>query len=476
MLVSQAFIYFAANVVSAAFGLLNVVVLTRLFSPGEYGIYVLGMAFAIVMNTCLTGWLRLPILREQARGDGTDVRGLVMAGLALSVLALPVAFPVALACGLGTMAGVAAIALALAMGTFEIGLDVLRAQMRALTHSGATIARAALVSACGILTGLIAGRGVLLLGSAALDYGAAIAAFGRPTWRGAWPSFDRGRLAALFKGGVPVTLSMVLLAASGVIDRFIVAHLAGAAEAGRYGASVDLAYQALLMPAISLASAFVPSAVQTLALKGKEATALYLQDGLEFLFAVTLPCCLGFAIVAHHVAALVLGAEFRGIAAEVMPVVAISVVFQVLTQQYVHISFLLSNRNSFYLWNTGSVIAFNVVLAYVLIGHWGVVGAAWSRLGATAFGLAGALVLTRWAFPVPLPFARLSRALAAGLVMAAVVGSLDWMIDLGAAASLGVLVPAGVVSYALACWVQDVARLRTGVLAAVRFASRHRAP
>ena len=86
-----------------------------------------------------------------------------------------------------------------------------------------------------------------------------------------------------------------------------------------------------------------------------------------------------------------------------MPIVAIAVIFQILTQQYLHASFLLSGRNSFYLINTASIIAANVVLSYVLISGYGTVGAAWARLGADIFGFACALLLSRRAFPIPIP-------------------------------------------------------------------------
>src|ERR1700730_12233392 len=109
-LFSQAAIYFSANMFSAILGLLNVPVFTRLFDPHDYGVYVLGMAFAIVLNTSLTSWLHLPILRENARGDGTDVRGIVVVGLVLSGVAAPLAYPVAKLAGLTKEAAVAATA------------------------------------------------------------------------------------------------------------------------------------------------------------------------------------------------------------------------------------------------------------------------------------------------------------------------------------------------------------------------------
>jgi O-antigen/teichoic acid export membrane protein len=468
MLVSQAATYFFANVFSAVLGLLNVVVFTRLFDPRDYGIYVLGMAFAIVLNTCLTSWLRLPILRENARGDGSDVRGTVFVGLVLSCVAAPLAYPVALLIGLTREAAAAATAVAVMMGAFEVGLEILRAQLRSLTFAAATVVRAIAVSVFGISIGLFASHGTLLLCSTASAFGVSMLVFLWPVWRGTSISVERGRLVAFLLGGIPLTISSVLLAMSGIIDRFIVAHIAGVAQAGRYVASVDLANQALLMPAMSLASAFVPLAVQTLARKGVDAVSRQLADGVEMLFAIMLPACVGFAIVSHHVGDLALGPEFRGIAAQIMPIVSFALLFQILTQQYLHVSFLISNRNSFYLWNTGSVIVFNVAVSYLLISAFGVVGGAWGRLATSIFGFLGALLLTRWAFPIPLPLARFARIVVAGLVTAVVVRALDSLLAVSPPVALAILIPTGVVTYAAMCWSLNVLGIRDHALPALR--------
>ena len=100
-------------------------------------------------------------------------------------------------------------------------------------------------------------------------------------------------------------------------------------------------------------------------------------------------------------------------------------IFQILTQQYLHASFLLSGRNSFYLINTASIIVVNVVLSYVLVSDYGTVGAAWARLGADLFGFVCALILSRWAFPIPFPLGRLALIIIAALVMALLVAALD---------------------------------------------------
>jgi O-antigen/teichoic acid export membrane protein len=157
---------------------------------------------------------------------------------------------------------------------------------------------------------------------------------------------------------------------------------------------------------------------------------------------------------------VVLGADFREVAAQAMPIVAIAVIFQVLTQQYLHASFLLSGRNSFYLINTASIIAANVILSYVLIRSHGTVGAAWARLGADASGFVCALVLSRFAFPVPLPLGRLALTMIAALAMALAVRTIDANLHVSDLAACVVLVGAGLASYAAMCWLLDISRTR----------------
>ena len=143
----------------------------------------------------------------------------------------------------------------------------------------------------------------------------------------------------------------------------MIANLVGAADAGRYIAGLDLVRQTLMIPAMSAAAAFFPLAVQIHAKQGPDAVRSHLSECVELLLSITLPACLGFAVISPHVANVVLGVDFREVAAQTMPIVAVAVIFQILTQQYLHASFLLSGRNSFYLINTASIIAANVILS-----------------------------------------------------------------------------------------------------------------
>jgi O-antigen/teichoic acid export membrane protein len=264
-----------------------------------------------------------------------------------------------------------------------------------------------------------------------------------------------------------LTLSLTLLAISSVTDRFMIANLVGPADAGKYVAALDLVRQTLMLPAMSTAAAFFPLAIQIHARQGDAAVRAHFAECAELLFGITLPAALGFAMISWHVANVVLGADFRQIAGEAMPIIAVAVVFQIMTQQYLHASFLLSGRNGFYLLNTVAIIVANVLLSYVLVRGDGAVGAAWARLGADAIGFICALALTRLAFPVPLPAGRLGLIMIAGLVMALVVGSLDRELHVSHLTACIVLAGTGVATYAALGWLFDLAharrRLRSGL-------------
>jgi O-antigen/teichoic acid export membrane protein len=460
MLIGQATINLSANILSALLGLLSVFIFTRLFSPHDYGIYLLGVGFASVISTFLAGWFRNLILSGHARDDGTDVRGLVISGYFICCLAAPAAYGLGRLVGLDAIATAAAVGLAVAIGLFELTQDLVRARLLAITAMRATLVRAAASLCLGAAIAFLSPTGFLLLVSSALAYLLAVLVQSRAAWRGTTIKFDSSALLAAAKQGLPLTLSLTLLAVSSVTDRFMIANLVGAADAGKYIAGLDLVRQTLMMPAISAAAAFFPLAVHIHANQGAAAVRSHLGECVELLLSITLPACLGFAVIASHVANVVLGVDFRDLAAATMPIVAIAVIFQILTQQYLHASFLLSGRNSFYLINTASIIAANVILSYVLISKYGTVGAAWARLGADVFGFACALVLSRRAFLIPIPLGRLGLTAIAGLTMALIVAALDRSLHLSDLTACLVLAFAGLASYVAMCWLLDISRIR----------------
>src|SRR5664279_4713822 len=168
MLIGQASINLTANILSALLGLLCVFIFTRLFSPHDYGVYLLGVGFAAVISVFLVGWFRNLILSGHARNDGTDVRGPVISGFFVCCLTAPIAYGLGRLVGLDNMTAMAAVVLAVAIGLFELTQDLVRARLMALSVMKATLVRAITVLGLGVAVALFSPTGFVLLLSSAL--------------------------------------------------------------------------------------------------------------------------------------------------------------------------------------------------------------------------------------------------------------------------------------------------------------------
>ena len=460
MLIKQTAIYFAANLFSALFGFVNVMAFTRIFPVEAYADYLLGLGFATFFAIVLGTGIKLSILRNQSRCDGTDVRPVTLAGLLTCVFLLPLGYVAARIVNLEPAVALSSVGLSFALVVFESSQEILRAQQRSATFLRGTVVRAILLSTFGIAGVTVSRSGAGLLVASSAAFLIAALTLWRRSWGGARPRFDGKQLREIVYAGAPLTLSLSLLALAAMADRFLIANLNGMVAAGQFGASLDLVRQCLIIPAISVASAFVPMTVQIMASGGPSAARAHLEKCLELLLAIVLPCCVGFALVSPEVAALVLGPDFRQTAREAMPVLSFAVVFQILSQQYLHISFLLSNRNGLWLISTALGLVLSLGASLLLIPHFGVMGAVWGRLAAEALGFLFTYWLTGIAFPMPLPSKRIICVVAGAAWMAGVVHMLaGGRQELGPAALL-VLIPAGTATYGAAAWLFNLAGLR----------------
>jgi O-antigen/teichoic acid export membrane protein len=460
MRAKQTLCYLLAYALSAVFGLANVVIFTRLFAVEAFGDFNLGFSCATFFAVFLASAIKLALLRIQARGDSSDVRPVALGAMVLCGTAAPIGFGAALLIGLPVAVALAAVTLTLVLVAYDCSLELLRAEQKPKLFVAATFCRALLVTLFGLFAGLFQGGGASLLATSVVAYSLVVVLFWRRAWGVSEPDFARPALIDIVRTGAPLTLSLSLLSISSLSDRFLLAHLAGIGAAGQFGAALDIVRQGLPILAVSLSSAFTPLAVRMLAGEGAQRTRDACADYLEWLLAVTLPATIGLALVAPQVADLLLGPDFRQLAREAIPVFAAAVLFQVLTQQYFHMSFLLSNKTIYYLFNTGAVIVWSLAITTVLILRFGVAGAVWGRLATELFGFASAFWLSRSAFALPFPFVRLARVALASAPLALAVYALESLYSGAGPKLLLLAIPAGVAVYALSAWALDIARAR----------------
>lgn len=457
--------YMIASAFSALIGLLSAVIFTRALTPGEYGVYIVGVSTAGIIAAVLFTWVRISILRFQSEGESVDIRTTALAAYLISVCAAPLAIlAAAFFSHVSLERTIGAVVFAAGLGLFELGQELLKARIQTLWFMAASIVRSILAFGFCLLAASFGGGGLGQLAMAALAYFATAAIVGRVVWRRPIASPDLALLKTFLRFGVPVTISGFVYAIHAGLDRLFVAYLLGDSAAGLYGASADLVRQIILIPATSVAAAAVPLAVRALAKGGSAAARTQLESGGELLFAILLPAVVGLSLTSPYVAAVVLGPSFRQTAESVMPILAFAWLFQSISQSYVHISFHLAKKPQLGIAQSVGTLLANAALLPILVTRLGLPGAAFSLVLAEAFGVVLGFALTRRAHPLPLMVGPLLRiGLATGLMALSIVG-LQSQLSGRSVGSLVALIGAGVATYGVLACALDVAGLRSRTL------------
>jgi O-antigen/teichoic acid export membrane protein len=468
-MLKQASIYLIAHGSSALLGLLSVVLFTRLLSPAEYGIYIVGMGVAGIVSALLFTWVRLSILRFESEGGSVDIRRTALHAYRLSLLAAPLAVILTVyATGQSFARALFPTFLAVALGLFEFNQEILRARQNSRAYLKAAILRAA--ATIGLSLALIsAGLGGIgmMLGLAGA-YALTALLFAPRVWERPVRPFDGEAFRQMVRFGVPMALSGAVFALSAALDRLIVSGYLGEAAAGVYGASADLVRQIIIFPAVAIASAVFPIAIRSFAESGREAVDAHLVKSLELLLSVVTPAVVGLAIVAPNVASLILGPEFHETAARLIPILVFAQLFQTISTQFVHVSFHLAKKPQLMAVQGAGNLAVNVVAMVVLVPRFHLVGAAWALVLAEGAGLVFGYLLGLRAHPLPL--APLPVLKVAGAVAAMVLATtyVEWHAPTRPIWNLTLTVATGIIVFAAVGFAVNLADVRSSLVGKAR--------
>ncbi len=236
-------------------------------------------------------------------------------------------------------------------------------------------------------------------------------------------NFDKTLLIRLFQYGAPLTITYVLIMVIDASDRYFLAAFRGAAAVGEYAPVYDFSQQSLgmLMGVIYLASN--PLVLRALQVDGEEAARFRVIDTGKLLIAIALPVTVGFVIESHNISRLLLGSGVTSESAKVLAIVATAVFVGGIRAYYFDFSFQLKAKLSGQVWVFAWAALVNTLFNFLLIPHYGLVGAAISTLFAFTVSLLLSWYFGRQLFRLPLWNADLSKIVLATMVMA---GYLCW--------------------------------------------------
>jgi len=461
-MIRQVSSYMTANVVSAMFGFASVVLFTRVLSPHEYGIYIIGFSISAMISTVLFGWVKASVVRITAEEGALDLR----LTTAYASLALMVLIPVFMEGARFFLPDASeyllpAIVLGFAIGSFEFYLEIFRARQQTSFYMWSTIARAALALAiaCVLVIALdLGGRGLLL--SVALSYILTMLLYARPLWQRPLHPFDMSILKEMLHFGLPMTISGAVFMLAATLDRLVVGAYLGEHAAGVYGASADLVRQVILFPGVAIGSAVVPIAIRLMTQGNPEALDRHMTDSMELLLAVLAPATAGMAIIAAKLANLILGPEFHEAASMLIPIIVFAWLLRSVSYQFVHVSFQLNKKPVLMGIQGVTILASNVACMALLIPRYQVIGAAWAMLISEAAGVVVGYMLSRQAYRLPFDIRGIARVAAATAIMALPTYLIDRHFADDGLVNLVLPVVAGMVLYTLAAFALNVAGIR----------------
>ena len=466
MLIRHTAYYALARIVPGLLNFLAIAAYTRMLSPGDYGVYAVTIAWIGLANVLCFQWLRLALLRFfQANKDNPDgFLGVIFFAFILVVLVTGGAGLVFYATWADPVVEkliLLAVPLTWIQAWFDLNLELARSRLEPVRYGLMSTVKAVVFLSLGIALIFLGFRFYApLLGLFAGMLAASIG-FGRQNWRSipfAIPS--KQQIWPLLAYGMPLMATFALAFVVSNSDRLILAWLLGEAAAGTYSAGYDIAFQVITLLMVTVNLAGYPLAVKKMEDLGHEAARQQLAENGTLLLLVAVPVLCVFLALAPQVVTVLLGERFREGAVSLVPWVALAAFFAGIRAYHFDLAFQLSRKTMYQVGVTGVAALTNVVLNYLCIPLFGIVGAAYATLVAYLVALVLSLLWGRKLFSISLLTPDTVKICLSGGLMVASLWPLRGEFGL---ISLAFQVVAGGLVYAVSIFVTNVLDIRKRV-------------
>lgn len=430
MIGKSALAYVPVNLANILTSFGTIVVLTRLFTGAEFGLYALAMITLQFVHMGFLTWTEASMARFQARAEKNDdvnshLRTIFTAAFITSAIGFCVIMAVLFLLPLSQMVKTV---LMFAVGStclqvfFNLGMEAHKASHRIRRYSTIYTSQSLLSFSLGIFLilatplrveapfiGIVVATFLCLLID--LPYMLKQMKGGR---------YQPEKLKTYFKYGAPICFSLLLTYTLNSADMYLIAGFMGTESAGQYNAGYNLANRSLEIVFVWLAMAVTPIAVTAMEKTGIEESRNVLKNYGAALLWITLPAATGIALVAPY-AGFILGESVREEAVKIMPLIAFAGVFNGLITYYAQRAFMLSGRTGMFVWCMIVPVIINIALNFVWIPKFGLMGAVYATLLSYILGFLISVWVGRKYYPLPLPVKASLQIILSCAVMAAFV-------------------------------------------------------
>src|SRR5689334_13875714 len=237
MLVRHSLIYVLTNLIAGAFGLITAMILTRLLSPADYGVYGLGMALIMFTSNMFFDWHGMSFVRfSESRENRAETMStfliLFVALLAATTVVFGVIYEANLAPAYNPVMLVGLIG-AWTAAWFQFTTRVQIADLRPARAFWMNLTRASVTLGASVLLAYSTGNAIYVLFSAAVGQLAGASLFGLRGFSLSRLGFSGPLARAVIRFGYPVAIGMTLTGMNLVVSRFMLDSLASIDAVGR---------------------------------------------------------------------------------------------------------------------------------------------------------------------------------------------------------------------------------------------------
>lgn len=299
--------------------------------------------------------------------------------------------------------------LTISQSIFEIILEILRSSLYSKAYGILSVLKSLIslivalllvktgLGSLGVIIGLILGSFISVIYVSIFRKEHKISLFN------GFSNFNYDLLKEFLGYGLPLTATLSMSFIMNQSDRLLLGWLVGKSETGIYSVSYDLTQQTIIMLMMVVNLAAYPLCIRALENEGVEAAQKQVKSNATALFLIAIPATVGMVALADSISSSVLGGDFSTRAADIIPIVAISVLFQGTKSYYFDLSFQLGKKTSLQIWPVlfGGIV--NVILNLVLIPSYGTAGAVHATLIAYTISIFLSWIIGKRIFPLPFP-------------------------------------------------------------------------
>ena len=449
--------YVPTQVVPAIIGFIAIPIITRLFLPADYGIYVLAIATVSILAT-VVGWLGMSIIRfyPACERDGKlgELYNSVIKLLFLSIVAVAIAFLVILLLLKPYISS--QLYHLMLIGTLLFTLNAsystlhnfLRARRQLGWYTGLSVWYT--VASLGIGIALVIGFHFNVEG---LLWGniLSLAVVFPLLWKVVTShiplrakTMSAGLTREMAKYGFPLVVGSLAAWMLGISDRYVLELFRGAHEVGIYSASYAISQNSLLLVTSLFALAAGPIGMTIWEKEGIAKSQEFLNKLTRYYLIICLPAAVGISVLAKPAIGVLTAAEYHE-GYRIVALVAFGGFLLGLQQRFQ--AGLVFHKKTFLIMITIVVSGLlNLGLNFLLIPKYGYMAAAVTSLISYAFMLAIMIFASRRYFVWNFPFKTLGKVACASAIMGVIVypvgNSLtsSTLANLFAGISIGILV------------------------------------